>query len=195
MEDGKIGLDLTYSEGAFLMRYVAAQLPEKMGEDTYDSKVQATCDDQLKAMRECLRKVSPWSNPPKSLVACFGDSEAWEPPKPVEWKCECGKVSSQKVDGFVLKKDWAQKIVRSLFSEDGIYGIWWALLQATHPRSKARASIIDLDETVWSIAQKAGWLEDLRDKLGLSKKPEFLPKNNRLLKTNGEKALPAPVTP
>ena len=186
MDDGKVKLALRYSEGVFLMRYATAQLPEALGDEKFDSKVQATCDDQLRSMRECLRKVSPWSNPPHSRSACFGSPEAWEAAKSIEWRCQkCGDTNTQKNEGWTLKPDFFEKTIEVEFTEDAVYGIWWALFLSAHPRSKSHVSVIELDETVWKVAEKAGWDEALRDKLGISKRPEFLPKR----KGNGVHAL------
>jgi len=170
-------MELTHSEGAFLMKYAMTQLPEKMGTDEFTVQAQATCDDQMRSMRASLRAVSPLANPPHYRATCFGMEEAWESVRTAQRKCSrCDHVESREVDQMQLKPEFASVHTHVDFDEDGLFGIYWALYLAMHPRSLYRANLVDLDEIVFELARKSGWDEALREKLGTAKKPDFLPK-------------------
>ena len=188
---GSVKVSLTHQEGSFLMRYCEAQLPEKLGDEPFDLSAQSTCKDQLGSLRATLRKVSPLTNPPSARSAAFGSPEAWDPAKPEIVKCEhCKHDFTKKVDGLTLKKDFELQKVEVEFKEDDVYGVWWALFLAANPKFQKPASNGEYEELVIPLAERFGWLEDLRERLKISVRKEFLPKKSKVLESvtgNGSK--------
>jgi len=145
---------ITNIAGQLILRYASRRLPDNMGEDKFDIAQKSLADDQTMYLRRALRKYSPVIA--KHQKPCFGPLDNWS-----EDVTDDGKVWN------MIDPD--REIVIEL-DEEALGGLFWTLLMMAHPGSPVPASISEMDELVWDLADKFGWTVELRKAIHLDEK-------------------------
>jgi len=151
----KESFTIKHVEGQFLFRYASsAGLPSKFGDESFDIATQVMSDDQTRILRRDLRAYSPILQ--KYQKPCFGDTLNWR--------------RNETEGGDVWTMIDPEKPIEVSFDEDSVSGVYWCLFRAIHPASPHKASLAEIDEIVWSIADIFGWTEELRKSIKLNVK-------------------------
>lgn len=151
----KESFTIKHIEGQFLFRYASARgLPEKFGDETFDLATRVLSDDQTRILRRDLRAYSPVLQ--KFQKPCFGDADNWK--------------RSETEGGDVWTMIDPERTIDVTLDEDSISGVYWCLFRAVRPDSPHQASLSEIDELVWELADKFGWTDDLRKAIKLNVK-------------------------
>lgn len=139
---------LSHIEGQFLLRYSNAKIPAdgKVGQETFEPSVVSNGNDQIVLVRRDLRSYSPILL--RDRKPCFGDADNWK--------------KEEKKEGPVYNMIDPDREITLKMSDDSITGILWMLALALDQKSGVTASNAEIDELVWPLAAKFGWVPELR---------------------------------
>jgi len=133
-------------EGQLLLRYAGRRLPDVMGDDKFDISQRSMADDGTTLFRRALRSYSPIIQ--KHQKPCFGDISNWR-----EDKNEGGTTWN------MINPELEIEIK---LDSEAVFGSFWPFAMMVHPGSPWPATIAELDEYVWSLAEKFGWTDELK---------------------------------
>lgn len=150
---------ITMAQGQFLMNIsAAADIPEKLGDNTFTSTDRAIIQGMLAGLFTKLKSYSPFVQeyePGKKSKMFFGAKDNWE--------------ESKAAGGWVMLDP--KKVVPVRLSKEELNGAAWACYITLVPRAGSGTAVSPSEaaETVWPLLRVLGKYNAVGDQLGLKK--------------------------
>jgi hypothetical protein len=153
-----VKLSITVEQGNAIFNIASFfQMPEKLGEKTYNVADRALANDEVGRLMRLFRAYSPLSQTRERRVV-FGPAEVWD---------EIRGDKDGGIQGYRLL--FPEHEVSLSISEDEISGAMWCLLLGLHPASPVCHAVSRQQDALWPLAARLSRVSVLKEEIGIGK--------------------------